>query len=159
MARRGSGVGACNDEISLTLAGCNNQLEQLARRVQSDCKEFPADQVLTWKHDILTLSKTADVARNTAKVTREVLFEERSKASPNVEETESTAIAIDRLRKTIIDMTSGYDGCNADTVRKVSGIMKVGADEEEVELMDQEMHDHSFNCPYTTIRIVEPMKK
>ena len=37
--------------------------------------------------------------------------------------------------------------------------MKLGADEEEVELMDQELHDQNFNCPYTTIRIVEPMKK
>ena len=160
MARRGSGVGANNDEVSLTLAVCNSQLEQLARRVHGDCKDFPADRVLSWKHEILALSQQADVAKNTANVTRAVLIEERAKAAPNnVDEQDSMALALSAMRKKIIDMTSEYDGSNADTVRRVSGIMRIGADEEEVELMDKEMHDQDFNCPYTTIRIVEPMRK
>jgi hypothetical protein len=160
MARRGSGGGANNDEISLTLAVCNSQLEQLAKRVHNDCKDFPKDRVMSWKHEILALSQQADVAKNTANYTRVVLIEERSKAAPNnVEEPDSAPNALTRLKQTIIDMTSDYDGSNADTVRKLSGIMKLGADEEEVELMDQELHDQNFNCPYTTIRIVEPMKK
>ena len=158
MARRGSGVGANNDEVSLTLAVCNSQLEQLAKRVHNDCKDFPKDRVLSWKHEILALSQQADVAKNIANATRVVLIEERAQAVPNNAE-EPDSNALNRLKQTIIDMTSDYDGSDADTVRKLSGIMKLGADEEEVELMDQELHDQNFNCPYTTIRIVEPMKK
>jgi hypothetical protein len=37
--------------------------------------------------------------------------------------------------------------------------VKIGDDEEEIEMMDQEIRDSHFNCPFTAVRMVEPMKK
>lgn len=155
MARRG--FGGNHDEVSLALTVCSSQLEQLAKRVRNECKDFSSERTLAWKEEILLLTKQVAIAENTSNTTRQVILEGQMKARENNADT--VEMTVGRMMNAIQVSTGKFNASNAPIVRAVAGIVKIGDDEEEVEMMDQEIQESHFNCPYTAVRMVEPMRK
>ena len=81
MARRGH-----TDEISLALSACNSKLEQLAKRVHDDRKEFSAENTLRLKEDIFNLSQETAAAAHTTGTTRSVIEEQKNARSNDTQE-------------------------------------------------------------------------
>ena len=157
MARRGFGGGGNNDEVSLAMTVCSSQLQQLANRVKSDCKDFSAERTLAWKEEILSLTKQVAIATNTSNTTRQVIMEGQMRARENNGDT--VEMTVERMTNAILASSEKFNANEALIVRAVAGIVKIGDDDEEIEMMDQEIRDSHFTCPYTAVRMIEPMKK
>lgn len=150
MARRGH-----NDEISLALSACNSKLEQLAKRVHDDRKEFSAENTLRLKEDIFNLAMETAAAAHATGATRNVIEEQKSTRSNDTQE----LALCGKMKSAITVMIGNHDSKNAASVRNIAGILKIDGEEDDIELMEGERLESHFNCPYTTLRMVEPMKK
>lgn len=162
MARRCSNGAGSIDEISQSLTVCNSQLEQLAKVVQNDCKDFPAEKLVEWKQKILFLVKKTAVVNNISIAAKNVRVEERQRPRPeNTENSESIDVVTRKMMKIVAERTTNFDGSNTPLLKKVAGVLKIGIDEEEedIVLMDEEYQESSFRCPFTTQMMVDPMTK
>ena len=162
MARRGPNGVANNDETSQSLTVCNNQLEQLAKTVQNDCKDFPSEMQIEWKQQILSLVKKSAVVNNIANTAKNVRLEMRQKPRPEIaEDRESIDIVKKKMMKIVMERTSTFEGTSTPLLRKLAGVLKIGneEDEEDILLLNEENKESTFRCPYTTVRMVDPMTK
>ena len=162
MARRGSNGVANNDETSQSLSVCNNQLEQLAKTVQNDCKDFPLEIQMEWKQQILLLAKKSAVVNNIANTAKNVRLEMRQRPRPEIaEDRESIEIVKKKMMKSLAERTSAFDANSTQLLRKLAGVLKIGneEDEEDILLLNEENRESTFRCPYTTVRMVDPMTK
>lgn len=162
MARRVSGGGGNIDEASLGLSVCNSQLETLARRVQNDCRDFPAEKLAEWKQSILSHAKASAVVGYKADIAKNVIQEEsRKQGDPASSEIETVDTLTQNMLKRIAEKSGTYDGVESATVKRIAGIIKIklGDEDEEIELMNEEYQESSFKCSFTTQTFVEPHSK
>lgn len=145
--------------VDAALKECFSYTEGLAKKLVSNEVELEQDDLDTLKAEVLNVNRTLAELCNRHTQSAEIL--ERLTGKRPSENQDHKAYE-DELRKDVEEhMTKVARKFKADRdpyVREIVRILAKAENEDDFEMVDQELREVDFICPFTQIRLVEPMK-